>query len=277
MKFTTSVAGALMLASSALASPLADRFPRSSLAARAAAAGFGTSTRRSAMRLPNPSASASADDEFSVSESSNWAGAVLETTGVTEVTGTFTIPKPTVPAGGSTRTEFCGAAWVGIDGDTCQSGLIQTGVFWCVENGAFSYEAWFEWIPQASIAYSGISVTAGNEIKVTVTKTSTTGGVTTFENVSTGQTVSHTFTGQTQGTLCGQNAEWIVEDFTEGSSLVPFADFGTVTFTGSSAIVGGATVTPATANADTIILVSSSNQELTSTTVSGSTVTVNYV
>lgn len=94
--------------------------------------------------------------------------------------------------------------------------------------------------------------------------------------MSTGQTASHTFTGQTQGTLCGDNAEWIVEDFTEGSSLVPFADFGTVTFTGASAVVGGSTVTPASADADTIVLVSSSNQALTSTTVSGGTVTVKY-
>jgi len=277
MKFTTSVASALLLANAAWASPMTERTARGSLAARAKAAGFGPATRRSALRIPHGNSSASTDNEFSVSESSNWAGAVLETTGVTAVTGTFTIPKPTVPSGGSTRTEFCGAAWVVIDGDTCQNGLIQTGVFWCVENGAFSYEAWYEWIPQASIAYPGISVTSGNEIKVTVTKTSATGGVTTLENVSTGQTVSHTFTGQTQGSLCGENAEWIVEDFTSGSSLVPFADFGTVTFTGSSAVVGGATVTPASANADTIILVSSSDAELTSTTVSGGTVTVKYV
>lgn len=261
MKFTAPITSALVLASSAWATPLSNR-------AKAALA-----SRRSNFNIPH----AGADQSASVSQSSNWAGAALVTTGVTEVTGTFTIPVPTVPSGGSTRTEFCGAAWVGIDGDTCQSGLIQTGVFWCVENGAFSYEAWYEYIPQASIAYTGISVTGGNVIKVTVTKTSATGGVTTLENVSTGETASHTFTKQTGGSLCGDNAEWIVEDFTEGSSLVPFADFGTVTFTGATAIVGGETVTAAAAEADTIVLVSSSDASLTTTTVSGSTVTVKYV
>jgi len=260
MKFSTSVASALVLANAAWASPLSRR-----------AAAKGQSTRQSNFKIP------AGKDEFSVSQSSNWAGAALETTGVTEVTGTFTIPKPTVPSGGSTREEFCGAAWVGIDGDTCQSGLIQTGVFWCIEDGEFSYEAWYEYIPQASIAYTGISVTAGNEIKVTVTKTNDNSGVTTLENVSTGETASHTFTNQAGGTLCGENAEWIVEDFTSGDSLVPFADFGTVTFTGATAVVGGATVTAAGADADTIILVSSSDASLTSTTVSGSTVTVKYV
>jgi hypothetical protein len=47
-------------------------------------------------------------------------------------------------------------------------------------------------------------------------------------------TVTHTFSGETAGSLCEYNAEWIVEDFEEGSSLVEFADFGTVTFVRSS-------------------------------------------
>jgi hypothetical protein len=42
--------------------------------------------------------------------------------------------------------------------------------------------------------------------------------------------VSHSFTKETDGSLCQYNAEWIIEDFEEGSSLVSFADFGTVSF-----------------------------------------------
>jgi len=165
---------------------------------------------------------------------------------------------------------------VGIDGDTCQTGLIQTGVFWCVQNGEYSYEAWYEYIPAASIAYSGISVSAGDVISVKVTKTSDEGGVTTFDNTSSGESTSHTFSGQTDGTLCGEDAEWIVEDFESGSSLVPFANFGTVTFTGASAVISGSTVTPGGDDADTIYIDQGSGS-LTSTTVSGSEVTVNYV
>lgn len=37
--------------------------------------------------------------------SSNWAGAILIGTGFRSVTGTFVVPTPSVPAGGSTRTE----------------------------------------------------------------------------------------------------------------------------------------------------------------------------
>lgn len=53
---------------------------------------------------------------------SNWAGAVIIDTSITEVTGTFTIPTAAEPSGGNSRTEYGAAAWVGIDGDTCQSG-----------------------------------------------------------------------------------------------------------------------------------------------------------
>jgi hypothetical protein len=67
-------------------------------------------------------------------------------------------------------------------------------------------------------------------VTVTVTATSKTAGTAVIENVSTGKTVTHTFTGGVDGDLCEYNAEWIVEDFEEGGSLVTFADFGSVTF-----------------------------------------------
>lgn len=76
--------------------------------------------------------------------------------------------------------------------------------------------------------------------------------------------------------LQGQNAEWIVEDFEEGNSLVPFADFGTVTFSDAVAKTSSESVT--LSGADPIILVSSSNKALTSVTIpSTSSVEVSYV
>ena len=260
MKFTASVA-ALVLANAAAASPLS---------ARAAARGL--PTRRGAVNHRNTSIEATTFD----STSTNWGGAVIVDTGITQATGTFTVPQPSAPSGGDSSTQYCGAAWVGIDGDTCQSGLIQTGVFWCVQGGSYSYEAWYEYIPEASIAYDSITVNAGDVITVTVTTDGNNGGTTTFENTSNGQSGSHTFSGQTDGTLCGTNAEWIVEDFEEGSSLVPFADFGTVTFTGSTAVVNGNTVSAGGDNAQNIHLNQGSG-DLTATTISDTTVTVQYV
>lgn len=126
--------------------------------------------------------------------------------------------------------------------------------------------------------FSGITVSEGDSILMTVVATSKTSGTATIENLTTGVTVSETFTDVTDGSLCEYDAEWIVEDFEEctGSSceLVPFADFGTVTFTDVSAVQSGSTVTPADA---TIIDIEQNNQVLTSCSASASEVTCTYV
>lgn len=109
-------------------------------------------------------------------------------------------------------------------------------------------------------------------ITLTVTATSTTAGTAVIENVSTGKTVSKSLTSTDK--LCQTNAEWIVEDFEEGNSLVPFANFGTVTFTNAHATTSSGTVTPAGA---TVINMEQNNKVLTSVSVSGSGVTVEYV
>jgi hypothetical protein len=65
-----------------------------------------------------------------------------------------------------------------------------------------------------------------------------------------------------------------VEDYEEGDSLVPLANFGTVTFSGASATTGSGSVGPSGA---TIIDIEQNGQVLTSSSVSGSSVTVKYV
>lgn len=112
---------------------------------------------------------------------------------------------------------------------------------------------------------------------MTVVATSTTSGTATIENETTGVTVTETFTGVTDGSLCETNAEWIVEDFSEctGNSctLVPFADFGTITFTDPSALEDGTTVTPSGA---TIIDIEQ-DSILTSCSSSSTEVTCTYI
>lgn len=61
-----------------------------------------------------------------------------------------------------------------------------------------------------------------------VNATTTTSGSATIENLAIGKTVTKSLT--STSTLGGENAEWIVEDFEEGDSLIAFADFGKVTF-----------------------------------------------
>ncbi|CAK7207370.1 hypothetical protein SEUCBS139899_010180 [Sporothrix eucalyptigena] len=208
-----------------------------------------------------------------VSYSSNWAGAVLIGTGFTKVTGTFVVPVPAEPSGGKSTTEYAASAWVGIDGDTAQNSILQTGVDFYVENGKTSYDAWYEWYPDYAYTFTGIQISAGDTITVTVTATSTKAGTAVIENVSTGQTVTHSFTSESNA-LQELNAEWIVEDFEEGSALVPFANFGTVTFTDASAVGSSGTVGPSGAS---IIDIEQSNKVLTSVSVSDTEVVVTYV
>ena len=137
----------------------------------------------------------------------------------------------------------------------------------------YPHPAWYEWYPDYAYDFSGITFSAGDSVTVTVTATSKTGGTATITNNSKGKTVSHTFSGQPS--LCEYNAEWIVEDFEEGSSHVPFANFGTITFTGASATTtSGSTVGP---SGSTLIDIEQSSKVLTSVSTTSDSVTVEYV
>ncbi|CAL5874387.1 uncharacterized protein PFLUO_LOCUS8683 [Penicillium psychrofluorescens] len=203
---------------------------------------------------------------------SNWAGAVLVGTGYTAVSAEFQVPTPQAPAGGDSSTQYCSSAWVGIDGDTCSSAILQTGVDFCIQGGSVSYSAWYEWYPDASYDFSGFDISSGDTIRVTVDAFSTSTGNATIENTSSGQVVSHSFTGGVEGDLCEYNAEWIVEDFSSGG-LVPFADFGTVTFSNAMASDGGSTVGPSGAS---IMDIQQNNTVLTTSSISGNSVIVQY-
>ncbi|KAI2601949.1 peptidase A4 family-domain-containing protein [Hypoxylon sp. NC1633] len=219
------------------------------------------------------------DDEFTVATqndtahveySSNWAGAVLIGSGYKSVTGTIVVPTPKTPSGGSSSRQYSASAWVGIDGDTCDTAILQTGVDFTVQGSSVSFDAWYEWYPDYAYDFSGITISAGDTITMTVTATSKSAGTAVIQNVTTGKKVTHSFSGETDA-LCQTNAEWIVEDFSSGGSLVAFADFGTVQFTGAS-VNGGTGVSGAT-----IIDIQQSGKVLTDCSTSGtSTVVCEY-
>lgn len=179
------------------------------------------------------SGSAAADHVYET----NWAGAVMETTGVQSVTGTFVVPAPT--------TNGSGAAWVGIDGNDCYTGILQAGIDWTKAGNVTSYTAWYEWYPASMEYWTDFAIEAGDTIRVTVTTSSTRSGTAVLENLTRGggASVSHVFTAaETLSPLCQTDAEWIVEDYFEDFDFVTFADFGTVTFTDASAVTAAGTV-----------------------------------
>jgi hypothetical protein len=204
--------------------------------------------------------------------SNNWAGATLIGSGFSSVTGTIVVPVPQEPFGAIPGEQYMASAWVGIDGDTCETAILQTGVDFVVTDGFPTYDAWFEWYPDVSYNFPGFFISAGDTITMTVTATSGRSGVATIENLSTGQTATHPFYSELYS-LCGTNAEWIVEDASNGYGLVPFADFNSVTFYGASATSYGVPVGPAAAN---IMDIQQGGQVLTECYALGSTVSCTY-
>jgi len=262
MVYAIALLGNLLLASAALAVP-------SGLGARVARRREG---RQSQPKQGLEGLGSHITNNSHVEYSSNWAGAAWASSSGTykSVTGTFTVPTPKAASGSSSGSA---AAWVGIDGDTCDTAILQTGIDFTISGGSVSYDAWYEWYPAYAYDFSGITIQAGDVIILTVTATSTKAGTAVIENQTTGQTVSKSLT--SSSALCQENAEWIVEDYEENGSLVTLANFGTVTFTNAEATTSsGSTVGP---SGSTIIDIEQNNKVLTSVSTSSSGAVIEYV
>jgi hypothetical protein len=183
---------------------------------------------------------------FAVSYNSAWAGAILiaPPTGqiFNAVSGTFTVPTPSYPSG-VTSGEYPAAIWVGIDGNT-DGIILQSGIeIWITGAGDYSYTAWYEWYPDASINFSAsqLSLTAGDVISISIKATNSSEGVVIMENVTTGQSVTQIVTSPGSASdLQGQSVEWIIEAYNPSSGGGPYlADFGSVLFTNAVAGTSG--------------------------------------
>jgi len=261
MKFSLTVLSNALLFSTALAG-VAERNERRA-AARA---------RKTNPKLPASDTAIVEDIDIAnntnVQYSSNWAGAVLTSppagSTFTSVSATFVVPS----ASGSGAA----SAWVGIDGDTYTNSILQTGLDFNVQGGRVTYDAWYEWYPDYAYDFTGISFSVGDSVSISVVASTTTSGTAVIQNLTTGKKVSKAIT--SSAALGGQNAEWIVEDFEQNGQLVAFANFGTVTFTDVKAgTSGGGSVTAAGAD---ILDIKQSNKVLTSSSSTGSTVTVKH-
>ncbi|KAI0656094.1 acid proteinase [Cubamyces menziesii] len=260
----------VVVAATAIAIPTSSERHAQRLARRAA----GTHLSQPNQVISRPAVVPDGSNTTQVEYSSNWSGAVLNAPANTfkSVTGTFVVPVPKAPSGGSGGF-YSTSAWVGIDGDTCDTAILQTGIDFTINNGEVSYDAWYEWYPEYAFDFSGFQVSEGHTITTNVIATSLTTGIATIINHSTGQQVAHLFN-LPEFPLCGQDAEWIVEDYEENGQLVPLANFGTVTFTDASAGTSSGAVGPANAE---IILLEQNGVVLTAVSTTASSVTVRYI
>lgn len=198
--------------------------------------------------------------------SPNWAGYVIPSSSpVTEVAGDFTVPTldcgKTPNAGGST--------WVGTGGAGTGTGdLLQTGVRTdCVGGVQDNNPGWWEEFPELpEVDFTGMSISSGDTMEASVWQNSDGSWSTRLDDLTTGVSGVMT-TGDAYGTILDSNpgvwldqegstagisyaggltAEWIVEDFENLSTgqMVPFADFGTVAFSGLTTSVSSWSLTP---------------------------------
>lgn len=237
MKFSSFLLSNLLLATSVLAAPHSNSGLARRMARRAAGAERtlqGATLKSKTSTNTKTKFSAQTNTNSSVEYSENWSGMAITSppTGQTfnAVSGKFTVPTPSAPSGvESTDDSYAASAWVGIDGNTYTTAILQTGIDFTVSSsGAVTYDAWYEWYPDYAYDFA-LDISAGDVIAMYVNATTTTSGTATIENLTTGKTVTKSLT--STSALGGENAEWIVEDFEEGSSLVAFADFGNITFT----------------------------------------------
>ncbi|KAJ3822226.1 aspergillopepsin-2 heavy chain [Lentinula raphanica] len=240
-------------------------------------------SQRASRRHSNPSLriegpeTASEAANTTIQYSGNWSGAVLVSppSGETfnNAVGTFTVPA--MLTGGS---DGAAAAWVGIDGDTYATAILQAGVYFSVSGDSVEYGAWYEWWPNyaTDIDTDDFPVSAGDVITVVIEATSNMEGTVTLINESAGKTFSINQTSPTKlSYLGGQNAEWIVEDYTQNGGLVPLANWGTVTFVNASASTSART-TLGLADA-TIFDIEQYSDIMTSVTIdSDSSVSISY-
>jgi hypothetical protein len=178
------------------------------------------------------------EDKFGLIYSSNWAGAVQTSppSGTFDTAdGQWALPTVSQPPSASGPGTWYSAEWVGIDGYSCSTAILQAGTISYVTVDASGgvttgAEAWYEWYPASAIALPSFSVNAGDNVKVSIRTTSNLTGEVTIQNLSTDQsTTINVSAPDPTATLCGTSAEWILEDFSSGG-LVPFAAFTNVYF-----------------------------------------------
>jgi hypothetical protein len=192
-------------------------------------------------------------------DSTNWSGYAVTAGkgGVTDVKGTWVVPKVDCSGDSSSTPGAYSSFWVGIDGWNSNS-VEQIGTDSdCASaidgspTAAGVYYAWFEFYPQASFyignpdnGFAGYAVQPGDTITAEV-KSGSSGGKgpgKKFSVILTDVTKGWTFTTTSSGNAQQSSAEWIAEApcCGSGNTVLPLANFAAVAFSNSTATIGAA-------------------------------------
>lgn len=166
-------------------------------------------------------------------ESTNWSGYANTGSSGSYKTVSASWVQPAVSCSSSTTYS---AFWVGLDGYS-NSALEQTGTEADCIGGRATYGAWWEVLPAAESAYSGVTVKAGDSITASVTDNGNGTFTMKLSDSTEGWSKSTTHAGSSG--YQDSSAEVIAEAPEVNGSIAKLADFGTVNF--SSSLTSSAT------------------------------------
>lgn len=191
----------------------------------------------------------------------NWSGYVATTAAgqASAVSASWTVPTATCTGGGDTYS----SDWVGIDGYPGTDGTVeQDGTDSDCVNGTPNYYGWYEMFPDPTTDLpSGHPVSAGDEMTASVSVAGAQWTLT-VEDVTRAWSYTESIT---RSGLQEASVEWIAERPTVNGEYAVLTDFGTVTFSGASATVGGQSDTIASVGAVPLEMVSSDGSTVLAT------------
>jgi Peptidase A4 family len=187
-------------------------------------------------------------------QSTNWSG--YAATGAnhkfTSVSATWTEPTATCNSGSAQYSSF----WVGLDGYSSSS-VEQTGTDADCSGRTPQYYGWYEMYPAYPVNFSN-TVRPGDHMSASVTFSGTSTYTLVLKDTTRGWTKTVT---KNQSGLARSSAEVITEAPSSSSGVLPLANFGTVTYSASSA--NGKSL--ATFNPVQIIMIDNSGRDKDST------------
>jgi hypothetical protein len=199
------------------------------------------------------STSTSNDPPVNSYTSLNWSGYMSNRGTYSAVSGSWDVPQST----GNSSSESADASWVGIGG-VSSNDLIQAGTENTVEpNGKVFSAAFYELLPSSADLVQTMAVSPGDSISVSINTLSSN-----FWSIGiTDNTTGQTFNKEVIYASSESSAEWIEEDPSyTNSSLVPFDNFGIISFINGSTTLNGNVSTISDSSASLIKLVNGSGQ-----------------
>jgi Peptidase A4 family len=180
------------------------------------------------MVRPGGAKRAAGHGRAATAESTNWSGyAVTGANGAYKsVTASWKQPTATCTGRGDQYASF----WVGLDGYSSDS-VEQTGTDSDCDGRTAEYYGWYEMYPAYPVNYSN-AVSPGDSMTASVTFTGTETYTLVLKDTTKGWTETTT---KNESGLDRSSAEVITEAPSSSSGVLPLADFGTVSYSASTA------------------------------------------